>query len=289
MNFLELCGVMTRDEILDIINKEQNLPPLPEVLSKIEQKVYDPETCISDISSLIYTEPVLSGNLMRLANSVFVSGGREKAEDLDNAIGRLGLKMVLDLAYTIELPKISSGNKIINQSAFWQHAFGTAICSRAMSELFSQGEDQRENAYLSGLMHDVGILVFLHNIPKEYGSFLEKIAEEEKALEKLENERFGISHVELGAKYIEKWWPVPEAVVEQIKRHHDPLQGDVKNVLSLANSFVNSLGFENKVGPTINEELDFNQLLGVSEMELLELKENISDSIGELNSLFRGN
>ena len=163
-----------REKILETINKEQSLPPLPDVLSKIEQKVYDPDTCISDISSLIYTEPVLSGNLMKLANSVFIGGGRDQAEDLDNAVGRLGLKLVLDLAYTLELPKITSGNKTINQGAFWRHAFGTAICSRSLSELFSQDVDQRENAYLSGLMHDVGILVFLHNIPQEYCNFLKK-------------------------------------------------------------------------------------------------------------------
>jgi HD-like signal output (HDOD) protein len=278
-----------REKILAIINQEQNLPPLPEVLSKIEQKVYDPDTCISDVSSLIYTEPVLSGNLMRLANSVFIGGGRDKAEDLDNAIGRLGLKMVLDLAYTLELPKISSGNKIINQSAFWEHAFGTAICSRAISRLFSQDEDQRENAYLSGLMHDVGILVFFHNIPTEYGDFLEKIRNEEKRLEMLETENFGINHVELGAKYIEKWWPVSESVVGQIKRHHEPFDSVSKNVLGVANSFVNALGFANKVGPTINEELDFTELIGTSEVELEELKEQTSSSIGELSSLFGGN
>jgi HD-like signal output (HDOD) protein len=278
-----------REKILTIINKEQNLPPLPEVLSKIEQKVYDPDTCISDVSSLIYTEPVLSGNLMRLANSVFIGGGRDKAEDLDNAIGRLGLKMVLDLAYTLELPKISSGNKIINQSAFWEHAFGTAICSRAISRLFSQDEDQRENAYLSGLMHDVGILVFFHNIPTEYGEFLGEFRNEEKSLEMLETESFGINHVELGAKYIEKWWPVSESVVDQIKRHHEPFDSTSKNVLGLANSFVNVLGFTNKVGPTIEEELDFTELLGASEAELEKLKEQTSSSIGELSSLFGGN
>lgn len=278
-----------REKILAIINKEQNLPPLPEVLSKIEQKVYDPDTSISDISNLIYTEPVLSGNLMRIANSVFIGGGREKAEDLDNAIGRLGLKMVLDLAYTVELPKISSGNKVINQNAFWQHAFGTAICSRALSELFSQDEDQRENAYLSGLMHDVGILVFFHNIPKEYGDFLKNVSDEEKPLEELEIENFGINHVELGAKYIEKWWPVSELVVDQIKRHHEPFDVDAKNVLGLANSFVNALGYQNKVGPAINEELSFSEMIGISEVELEELKEQTSNSIGELSSLFGGN
>ncbi len=278
-----------REKILAIVNKEQNLPPLPEVLSKIEQKVYDPDTCISDISTLIYTEPVLSGNLMRLANSVFIGGGRDKAEDLDNAIGRLGLKMVLDLAYTLELPKITSGNKVINQGAFWRHAFGTAVCSRSLSELFSQDEDQRENAYLSGLMHDVGILVFLHSIPKEYEDFLGKIVGQEESLENLERESFGIDHVELGAKYIEKWWPVSKSVVDQIKRHHEPFGSDSKNVLSLANIFVNALGFPNKVGPELIEELDFVQLIGISEIELGELKEKVSDAIDQLGSLFGGN
>jgi HD-like signal output (HDOD) protein len=60
-----------REKKLTIINKEQNLPPLPEVLSKIEQKVYDPDTCISDVSSLIYTEPILLGNLFACHKQAF--------------------------------------------------------------------------------------------------------------------------------------------------------------------------------------------------------------------------
>lgn len=107
-----------REKFLAIINKEQNLPPLPEVLSKIEQKVYDPYNCISDISSLIYAEPVLSRNLLRFANIVFIGGGRDKGEDLDNDIVRLGLKMVLDLAYTFELPKFLQGIKSLTKAHF---------------------------------------------------------------------------------------------------------------------------------------------------------------------------
>jgi HD-like signal output (HDOD) protein len=60
-----------REKKLKIINKEQNLPPLPEVLSKIEQKVYYPDTCISDVSSLIYTESAMPGNLFACHEQVF--------------------------------------------------------------------------------------------------------------------------------------------------------------------------------------------------------------------------
>lgn len=122
-------------------------------------------------------------------------------------------------------------------------------------------------------------LVFLQNIPGRYGDFLEKMVNEEKPFKKLEAENFGNDHVELGAKYIEKWWPVSESVVDQIKKHHDPIDTGSKNVFSLANSFVNALGFENKVGPAINEELDFTELIRTSEVELEELKEQTSSSI----------
>jgi hypothetical protein len=47
---------------------------------------------------------------------------------------------------------------------------------------------------------------------------LKKVADGEKPLEELETESFGINHVELGAKYIEKLWPVLESAVDQIKK-----------------------------------------------------------------------
>ncbi len=276
-----------RDKILEAVNTQQNLPPLPDILIKLEQIIEDPDSCIADISDLIKTEPVLSGRLMKLANSVFIGGGREKAEDLDNALGRLGLKMILDLAYTLELPKVSSKTKAINQVSFWKHSFAAAVCSKSLSELFGHSEDSRDNAYLAGLMHDIGILVFLNFFPKPYKLFLDIVKNAEQPLEVLELEKFGIDHAEVGAKYIEKWWPVSPNVVSLVQEHHRPIQQGAQEVVALSNMLLNSQKVSNGVGPQCSEEEpDFAEILGVSKEKMDAINEEIESSLDQVSSIF---
>jgi HD-like signal output (HDOD) protein len=195
--------------------------------------------------------------------------------------------MVLDLAYTLEIPKISSKTKAINQVSFWKHSFAAAVCSKSLSELFEQGEELRENAYLAGLMHDIGILVFLNFFPKEYSEFLKKIKDAEQPLEILEVETFGIDHAELGASYIKKWWPIAPSVVALVQRHHQPLKQGAKEIVVLANELLKYQGVANGVGPEYREEEpDFAQILGVSEEKMEAIKEEVENSLNQVSSIF---
>jgi HD-like signal output (HDOD) protein len=82
-----------------LLETKGDLPPLSDIFINLEGRINDPESDIEEISSLIQTEPVLSGRLIKLSNSVLFGGGRDEVLDLNSAIMRLGLKMVLDLAY----------------------------------------------------------------------------------------------------------------------------------------------------------------------------------------------
>ena len=78
-----------------LLETKGDLPPLSDILSNLEGRINDPESDIEEISSLIQTEPVLSGRLIKLSNSVLFGGGRDEVLDLNSAIMRLGLKMFL--------------------------------------------------------------------------------------------------------------------------------------------------------------------------------------------------
>lgn len=194
---------------------------MSDVLLNLENRVNDPNSDIEEISGLIQTEPVLSGRLIKLSNSVLFGGGRDEVHDLNEAIMRLGMKMVLDLAYTLELPKAFKKSKSFDHIQFWKHSLGVAYLSRALAVHLGASKEDLDASYLAGLMHDVGILVFDYLIPEEYSSFIREVAENEKPLDELEMERFGISHSELGAEFIGKWWPVSEIVVKSVRRHHN--------------------------------------------------------------------
>ena len=86
-----------KEKLLKLLETKGDLPPLSDILINLEGRINDPESDIEEISGLIQTEPVLSGRLIKLSNSVLFGGGRDEVLDLNSAIMRLGLKMVLDL------------------------------------------------------------------------------------------------------------------------------------------------------------------------------------------------
>lgn len=274
-----------RSSLISMAEEKGNIPPLPDILVRLESKIEDPKSNISDIAILIETEPILSGRMIQLSNSVFFNRSGNKVENLSQAIIRLGLKMILDLAYTLEVPKLFMKGKGINQSKFWQHSLAVAILSRSLSERLEGLRISQDLCYLSGLMHDIGIMVFNYLIPKEYSAFLKQIGGTESLLHELEIQKFGISHPELGAIFIKKWWPVPEEVVTSVGRHYLTMSSQGKKypillAVIIANAIANSYGMGNGISDS-EEPVKHNFLIeqGLSREGLEEIVAETRESL----------
>ncbi len=274
-----------RSSLIAMAEEKGNIPPLPDILVRLESKIEDPKSNISDIAILIETEPILSGRMIQLSNSVFFNRGGNKVENLSQAIIRLGLKMILDLAYTLEIPKLFMKGRGINQNKFWQHSLAVAILSRNLSQRLEGLKISQDMCYLSGLMHDIGIMVFNYLIPEEYSAFLKQVGGTDRPLHELEIHKFGISHPELGALFIEKWWPVPEEVVTSVGRHYLTMssQGEKYPILLaviIANAIANSYDMGNGISDC-EESVKYNFLIeqGLSREDLEEIVEETRESL----------
>ena len=274
-----------RDSIIAMAGEKGNIPPLPDILIRLESKIEAPKSNISDIAILIETEPILAGRMIQLSNSVFFSRGDNKVENLSQAIIRLGLKMILDLAYTLEVPKLFMKGKGINQNRFWQHSLAVAIFSRNLNQRLQGLVVEQDLCYLSGLMHDIGIMVFNYLIPEEYSAFLKEVRGMETPLHELELQKFGISHPELGSLFIEKWWPVPEEVVTSVGKHFLGMsnQGEkypILLVVIMANAIANTYDMGNGISDW-EEPLNYNFLMqqGLSREILDEIVEETRESL----------
>jgi HD-like signal output (HDOD) protein len=84
----------------------------PNVLINLEGRINNPETDIQKILDLIKTEPVLSGRLIKLFNSVLFLGGCDKVLDLSSEIMSLGLKMFLYLTVSFNASKFLKPQKL---------------------------------------------------------------------------------------------------------------------------------------------------------------------------------
>jgi len=266
-----------REKILSSLQQNGDLPPLPKVLLELQKLINDPDCNVDDIHRLVKADMVLTGKLITLSNNVYFAGGREKADGIEEAIVRLGIKMVLDLCYSVELPKAFKQIKSFDQNQFWKHSLAVGYLSRMLANKLLDDPDSLDASFLCGLMHDVGILVFDYLIPKEFDEFLhaKDISNSSQSVEALEQETFGIDHQELGAMFLEKWWKLPPLTIEAVTRHHKDYVDEGKNVtlpeiLSAANRLANEYGISHPISTQYQEVLseDFIKKANISDDEL---------------------
>ena len=280
-----------REKLLQLITEEGDLPPMPDIILALEKKINDTHCDLEDIARLIETEPVLSGRLLKLANSVIFGGGREQAYELGSAVLRLGVNMVLDLAYTLELPKMFSKPTAFNRYQFWKHSLAVAFLSRSIAKKLRFEKEALDNSYLAGLMHEIGVLVFDYLAPDEYNEFLPGVKKSDKPLEELEKEQFGINHCRLGAKYVQQWWPVAPQVVKAIRQHHSslPVAGEsiqITHAVFLANQIANEQGIRNGLADREPVVENVREMLNYSADQYASLLEEIQDHVKSVEQLF---
>ena len=138
-------------------------------------------------------------------------------------------------------------------------------------------QEEIEFAYLCGLMHDIGIVVFDHLIPDEYMELLGTIKSSDITLAENEAETFGITHAELGARFIKKWWPVSPGLVKAIKH--------------IAHLLANQNEFGNGIVPEAAAPLEYGVLdkLDIDSEELEILIENTKEGLDAAKSLLTTN
>ncbi|OGW25623.1 MAG: hypothetical protein A3K09_04325 [Nitrospinae bacterium RIFCSPLOWO2_12_FULL_47_7] len=148
-----------------------------------------------------------------------------------------------------------------------------------------------ETAYLAGLMHDVGILVFCFLIPAEYCEFIKTIPKNSGSLDEMETTRFGIAHPELGAMFIEKWWHLDSVIVQAVKNSHFSTSMVNKpipcaQVVSFANEMLNGIGYFNGINTSVNPKVrEVLQSLGVPSEDLKKMLEEVKKSLDVMESV----
>ena len=130
IDFFEYHGIGSmREELLKSIEQDGLLPPFPEIIRQLREMIEDPTTGMNEVAQVIQSDPVLTGRLIRLSNSVFGSSASFVVNDLNRALGRLGLKMAMDLAYSLKIPSMFPNKAGFSYPDFWKYSLGLGRCS----------------------------------------------------------------------------------------------------------------------------------------------------------------
>ena len=216
--------MISKDHIYHEIESSGNLPTLPEILIKLLSACDDQETPISEIADIISTDPALSFRVLQLVNSAYY-GFRHTFHSIDQAVVYLGADTIKNLALTTSIHHVFEPRKVhgihpFDTGAFWFHSLMSAtICKRIARKI---GYGNGEEAYLSGLLHDIGKLLLLSSFPQVYKvdplprpGFSDPLV--------VEAEQVGINHCEAGSWLVRKW-NLNSLLADAILYHHEPIE-----------------------------------------------------------------
>ncbi|OCC14317.1 HDIG domain protein [Dissulfuribacter thermophilus] len=261
------------------------LPSLPVAVTKFLEVSLNESCDLKELANLAGTDPALSAQILRVANSPYFSKGRS-VSSLQQASVVLGLKLLQNIALTIgiydtfsdlsNLPNFSLG-------AFWYHSLSTATSARRLAERVGFGEP--EEAFIAGLLHDIGQLALIKNYPERYQQLFE-LASSGKSVTGKEKEIWGKNHAQIGAELLKKWRIQP-VICDAIWTHHQ-LPSEIAQssllakIIYLADILSRSMQRSDSVDIKYLEELG-KDLLGLAQNDIEELSEKIETDVNELS------
>ena len=207
-----------------------DLPTLPTVVAKIVQLVDNPRTNAATLARLISSDPALTARMLKMANSAYY-GFPRRIGTINLAIVVLGFNTVRDLAVSASLVERVSltheGNDLLGD--FWEHSVSTAVASR-MLQRSAHGSTVGE-AFVAGLLHDIGRLVVARYLPEEYLRVQVQLDKDEQPIWTIEQELLGMDHGGIGGALC-KHWNLPEGICDAITWHHLPMAGPERDPLT---------------------------------------------------------
>jgi len=215
--------LLERPALREAVGSISALPVVPSLYLELQNALRDPRSDLKTIAGVVARDIGMSAKLLQLVNSAFFgvrSSNGAPIASVEQAVMLLGMNTVQHLALASAIfaaYDVRDDFYGFSLSMLQQHALLTA---RIAARLMSTKQD-RDEAFVSALLHDAGKLVLANRFPDAYRRILAQAAREGLPLTLLESAEFGTSHPEVGA-FLFGIWGLPTVVVEAVAFHHDP-------------------------------------------------------------------
>lgn len=262
----------------DVILKAMELPVLPVTTQKVLSIMGDPDVSIEKIKRLISADPGLATKILKVANSAFY-GSYRNIQNLSQAILRLGLNAVRNIVVATSMKNVYKRFGLA-EKLLWEQLIGSALAANLIARQTRLVD--AEDAFIGGLLHDIGKVVLNNEFPDLFAKVMERIYNDGVPFSTAEKEVFEFSHREVGALVVRKWG-FPENLELLIHYFEDAetLSKD-RNLYNLVNLITLSdrmcqkfgMGWRNNVSNTV----DFGNLpeaLGLDEAALKDISDKI--------------
>ena len=208
--------------VLEAVKKVSSIATLPEVTAKIISTVEDPKSTASQLHKIVSHDPALVTRIMKVVNSAFY-GLPGQIGSIERAIVLLGLNAIKNIAVAASLGQLFKGAKLCDgftAKDLWTHCIAVGVTARDLARQMKL--PVADEAFLAGMIHDVGILISLQSFPEQLRKTCEVVKATERNFIEVEREFLnGMDHQALGACLAEQW-RFPKNCQLVAGYHHQP-------------------------------------------------------------------
>jgi HD-like signal output (HDOD) protein len=208
--------------VLAAIGGMEAIPRPPVTVQALERVLADPDAGVIAVAAVINRDAALTARLLRVVNSSFFGVGRQVTR-VDAAVNFLGVSLVRAVALADGATRSFKVRPDVLDLDEWNmHAVRVAAAARDISLVMApQDRSLADEAFLAGLLHDVGQVVMAGVTPARWTELERLAAREALPLNDIERRSDQVSHALVGA-YLLSLWGLPSSVVEAVAFHHTP-------------------------------------------------------------------
>lgn len=273
-----------------VLSGIQSLPTISPVLTRVLDLANDIDASASDMEHVIQSDPALTANLLRIANSAYYGVSREIVS-VRQAVVLLGTRKVAETAvsaaFASVIPDYIPGYQI-GAPEFWRHCIAVAVFTDRLASAIRL--PQTESAFTSGVLHDIGKLVSGLLLAPECSRVIAWMNAHQSGFNEAERQVLGMDHAEIGAT-LARAWNLPESVCAAVRWHHEPDRAvehqQLVTLVHVADCLAHMLGFGTDVGELSRTVAPHAlERLGIPLRELERHACDTFDPIAELSSHF---
>lgn len=278
-------------ELQKAMSRVTEISSLPEITTRIVEVVEDPKSTAQDMHDIVKNDPALAAKILKVVNSAFY-GLPSQISSLDRAIVMLGLSAVKNIALAASLSRMFRPGEISDRFSardLWEHCIAVGVCSRMLA---STGGANGEEAFVAGLVHDMGLLVEYQLFPEKLRTVIEACERAPRNFCEVEREIIGADHQAFGDALSTKW-KFPNTLRYSIAYHHNPerLQPDFRRVVTTI-QVADIICCQNEIGfcfTAANTDVTDEMLLeiGINPDRIQAVLEELPARIEETEQIFR--
>jgi putative nucleotidyltransferase with HDIG domain len=278
-----------------IVRQLTSLSTLPAVaadlLSKLNEGLADPVLLTERIES----DSALAAKVLALAHQekVIFSGEPTIAQ----AVSKLSPALLREAVVSVQVFGVlgaddADAQRLHRRKQLALHSLAVACCAGQIAEK-ALAPDQRQTAYLAGLLHDIGKCALDEVMPKSFAKMVHQAQSSQSDLAQIEQMHLGLDHAVLGKRLGQKWF-LPDAVISAIWLHHCDSQAlaadlpdiQVVRIVALADRLVRQIGLGHGLSYGYPEDIEeLSKLLAMNPQELAEIADNLVQTVEARHAL----